>query len=61
MVESPEGFFLTELGNSSEVAINEREFRVRDVEVENAFDEAFVETNVFEFRDEVNTGDDLFS
>ena len=48
-VESPEGFFVRDGRDGGEVAVNEREFWVFDIEVEGVFDEAFVAVDILGF------------
>ena len=59
-VESPEGGFLANGGGGGQVAVDEGEFGVFDVEIEGIFDEAFVATDIFEARNKIDASDDFF-
>ena len=48
-------------GSGGQVAVDEGEFGVFDVEIEGIFDEAFVKTDVFEVGNKIDAGDNFFS
>ena len=51
MVESPERFLLAGISYYGEIAVDERELGMGDVEVEGALDNGFVADKIFEMHD----------
>lgn len=61
LVESPEGFFLAGVSENGEVAVDEGELGVGNVDVEGAFDDAFVKNNIVDFHNRLDFVGDFCS